>query len=369
MGKATPLAAVDPAVEGRILDALEHHEPDRVPVWEAIENRAVYDHFAPGESSLLRAAAAACAALGIDMTYGCMKPPAADSAAVTERDDATVTEAGQTVWTVPRRKWTVQDIIDYRPESIRRADIEERYVADFRALREAYAPRTMYVSQGGGFGFIFGYDTARFEAFAYALHECPDQLERIWDVHMANAIIRNSIYADHRLGPVIQLCEDVAFNGRLMVSPDLLRAQFFPRLREVIRPLKEAGIKTILHSDGDITEVLDDVVACGIDGINPVEPAAGMDIGWVKRHYGDRLILVGNVDSSRVMPFGTPNDVRRDVARCIAEASPGGGHFVQCGSGELPPDVPLANVVAYFDAIREFGRYPIRVPASVYEGR
>ena len=256
------LAHVDADVEERIAKALDHEEPDRVPIWEAIENRAVYEHCAPGEKDFLRAAAIACDKLGIDMTYGCMMPPGRGASRSTDQGGHTVVESCQTVWRVPKKKWTVQDIKNHRPQPIRRRDIEEQYVESFCKLREAYAPRTMYVSQGGGFGFIFGYDTAVFEAFSYALHEIPDHLERIWDVHMENAIVRNRIYADHRLGPVIQCCEDIAFNRRLMVSPDLLREQFFPRMKEVIRPLKEAGIKTILHSDGDITEMLDDVVPC-----------------------------------------------------------------------------------------------------------
>ena len=99
----------------------------------------------------------------------------------------------------------------------------------------------------------------------------------------------------------------------------------------------------------------------GIDGLNPIDPSAGMDIGLIKQKYGEKLILVGNVDGSRILPFGTPDEVREEVASVISKASPGGGHLIQCGCGELMPDVPLENALAYFDAVREFGKYPINI--------
>jgi uroporphyrinogen decarboxylase len=107
-------------------------------------------------------------------------------------------------------------------------------------------------------------------------------------------------------------------------------------------------------------EILDDLVEAGIDGLNPIDPSAEMDIGFIKQTYGDKLILVGNVDGSRILPFGTPDEVIEEVASCIRLASPGGGHFIQCGCGELMPDVPLENALAYFGAVKEFGKYPIK---------
>ena len=108
-------------------------------------------------------------------------------------------------------------------------------------------------------------------------------------------------------------------------------------------------------------EILDDLIEAGIDGINPIDPSAGMDIGLIKKKHGRMLILTGNVDGSRILPFGTEEEVREEVASCIEKASPGGGHLIQCGCGELMPDVPVRNALAYFDAVKEFGRYPISI--------
>ncbi|GAF77369.1 unnamed protein product, partial [marine sediment metagenome] len=83
----------------------------------------------------------------------------------------------------------------------------------------------------------------------------------------------------------------------------------------------------------------------------------------------NRLILVGNVGSSHVLRFGTPHQVREDVRRCIRAASPGGGHLLQCGDGQVMPDVPLANVLAYVEEARRYGTYPIDPGANQVCGR
>jgi len=347
-------------VETRIIKAINHIEPDKVPIWEALENPTLYNHFAPGEKDFLKAASTACEALGIDMTYGCMNPPLPDE----EYDTSDVHISGQTRWSKRPGVSSISDIINHKPKPVKRSqEFVDRYLESFYRLKQAYAPHTMYVSQGAGFGFLgmahgsgISWDT-----FATALYEAPHHLEKIWDENVDYAVMRNSVYAEYKLGPVMQFCEDLAYKGGLLISPEHIRKYFIPRLKRTIQPLKEAGIKLIFHCDGNLMDVLDDLVEAGIDGLNPIDPSAGMDIGFIKQKYGDRLILVGNVDGSRILPFGTPEEVRKEVASCIRKASPGGGHLIQCGCGELMPDVPLENALAYFDAVKDFGKYPIKL--------
>jgi len=348
-------------VENRIVKAVNHEEPDRVPVYEALDNSAVYDYFAPGEKDFLAKASAACAALGIDMTYGCMNPPNRGE----DRDDRDVHISGQTRWSLDLQFNSVRDVISYEPGRAR-IDYQEfcnRYLEHFHALKGVYAPHTMYISQDAGFDFM-GITHASgqgWEVFAQLLSEAPHHLEKIWDEKVERAVMRNSVYAEYNLAPVIQLCEDLGHKGGLVISPEHIRRYFIPRLKTTIQPLKDARIKVIFHSDGNIMEILDDLIEAGIDGINPIDPSAGMDIGLIKKKYGRMLILTGNVDGSRILPFGTEEEVREEVAGCIEKASSGGGHLIQCGCGELMPDVPVRNALAYFDAVKEFGRYPISI--------
>lgn len=332
--------SVEPAVRRRIGDALNFRVPDRTPIWEMLENQAVYDHFAPGVP-FPRCAGIACRELGIDATYGCF-------AAVTDESAGDgCLRAAQTVWATKPMFASLEKLRAYNPPPIREREYEEQMLREHEEAQELYGPRTMFLPQNGGWGFLPGYDAQTFSTVAEAMVEDLPALERYWDINVERAIITNSITARHRMAPAIQCCEDVAYKNGLMVSPALLRDHFFPRFAKVIAPLKAAGIKAIWHSDGNIMPVLDEAVACGLDGINPLDPSAGMDLGAIRRKY-PRLILVGNVGVDHVLRFGTPEAVRRDVRRCLEQAGPT-GHLLQCGDGQVMPDCPLENVLAYFD--------------------
>jgi len=332
--------SVDLAVRRRIEDALHFRVPDRTPIWEMLENQAVYAHFAPGVP-FPRCAAIACRELGIDATYGCY--PAVTDESASEG----CVRAAQTVWVTKPYFASLEDLRSYNPPPIQEREYEERMLREHAETQELYGSRTMFLPQNGGWGFLPAYDAQTFSVIAEALVEDTPALERYWDISVERAVITNSITARHHLSPVIQCCEDVAYKTGLMVSPSLLRDHFFPRFAKVIAPLKAAGIKAIWHSDGNIMPLLDDAVASGFDGINPIDPSAGSDLGAIRRQY-PRLILVGNVGVDHVLRFGTPEAVRRDVRRCLEEAGPT-GHLLQCGDGQVMPDCPLENVLAYFD--------------------
>lgn len=124
--------------------------------------------------------------------------------------------------------------------------------------------------------------------------------------------------------------------------------------------LIDAGIKVIFHSDGNLWQILDDLLNAGIDGLNPIEPLAGMDLGKLKRRYGKRLVLVGGIDCSVLLPLGTPEQIHNAVKEAIRVAAPGGGFFIG-SSSEITPSTPLENVLAFFEACRTHGRYPVQV--------
>ncbi len=342
---------VRPEVVERIVKTINFEHPDRAAIWEMLQNRAVFEHFAPGVP-FPQCGAIAHEKLGIDATYGCYQV----AEEVQANDDQQV--SGQTVWDLEPRFRTLDDLRAWRPHKIDERLLEERMLQQHHDQQELFGPSTMYLPQNGGWTFLPGYDATTFTVMAMAMMDDPAAMERFWDAHMAEAITRNSITARHKLAPIIQCCDDVAYKTGLIVSPEILREHFFPRFAQIIAPLKEAGIKVIWHSDGNIMDVLDDAVAIGFDGIDPIESQAGMDIAAIRRKY-PKLILVGNVDGN-VLAFGTPEEVRADVRRCIrGGAADGGGHLLQCGAGQVMPDAKLENVIAYFDEVHTFGQYPL----------
>jgi len=152
--------------------------------------------------------------------------------------------------------------------------------------------------------------------------------------------------------------DDYAYKAGPLISPGQFAEFFQSGLRRVVRAAHENDLLFLKHSDGDVRPLLDQFLDAGIDALCPLEPVAGMDIGEIKRKYGDRIALVGNVDCSDLLVNGTKSEVRNSVKRCIASASPGGGHVLS-SSNSIHHDVEPDNYLAMLDALRDFGKYPI----------
>jgi uroporphyrinogen decarboxylase len=154
--------------------------------------------------------------------------------------------------------------------------------------------------------------------------------------------------------------EDYCGNNGLFMSHKHFDEFVLPGLQKIVNTAKERNVPFIKHCDGNIWTILDKMVETGIDAMNPIEPAAGMNIGEVKRIYGDRIAVIGNIDCAHLLSFGSPEDVREAVKECIREASPGGGHVIS-SSNVIHDGVPPENYAAMISAAKEFGRYPIQL--------
>ncbi len=153
--------------------------------------------------------------------------------------------------------------------------------------------------------------------------------------------------------------DDIAFSTALLVSPRILRQHLFPWYKEMNRIAHQKGRLVVFHSDGALQQVLEDIVECGFDGLNPIEPKA-MNIKEIKQRYGDRISLIGNIDLGYTLTRGTPEEVRAEVRQRIHDLAPGGGYAV-ASSNSVPEYVPLANFNAMREATFEYGRYPISI--------
>ena len=353
------LTLLDRDVRERIVASMSFREGDRVPIWDFIDNRGVWEHFAqPGDdydSGMIRA----YHELGIDLCRGYGGSYDDDAEGAVYRDEASGAEStilGHTSWRSVYPLRSIEDVRAYTPPALGDEHLEW-WVADQRRRIESLAPRTLYVP-GCGCGFHSAYAEMGVELFSLAIYDAPEAVERIIDAHCTNMVRLCEAAAREKLGPIFFIGDDIAYKGALLYSPEFLRRTFIPALARCCRPLKDAGILVVFHSDGYIMEVLDDMLEVGIDGLNPIEPIAGMDIGLLKKRYGPRLILVGNVDCSQVLPLGSREDVVEAVVDCLRAAAPGGGHFIG-SSSEVTPATPIENVLTFYEACREHGRYPI----------
>ncbi len=151
--------------------------------------------------------------------------------------------------------------------------------------------------------------------------------------------------------------DDIAYSTQLMVNPKLLRQHLFPWYKEMNRIAHEKGRLAVYHSDGKIQDVIEDIIDCGFDGLNPIEPKP-MNINEIKKKFGSRISLIGNIDLGYTLTRGTPEEVRAEVRQRIHDLAPGGGYAV-ASSNSVPEYVPLANFNAMREATFEYGKYPI----------
>lgn len=145
------------------------------------------------------------------------------------------------------------------------------------------------------------------------------------------------------------------------ISPKTYREMFFPFHKQVNDWVhKHTTWKTFIHSCGSIFELLEDFIAAGFDIVNPVQTsAANMDPGTLKSKFGERITFWGGgVDTQRTLPFGSADDVRKEVRNRIKLLAPGGG-FVFNAVHNIQALVPIPNIQAMYSAAREYGRYPV----------
>ena len=162
---------------------------------------------------------------------------------------------------------------------------------------------------------------------------------------------------------VIVLGDDYAGNTGPMMSPELFRQFILPPLKRMIAMIHAEGALCVKHSDGDLYSLLDMIVSAGPDGINPIEPVAGMELRKVKQLVGDKVCLTGNIDCAHLLPHGTPEQVREAVRQAIADAAPGGG-FILMSSNSIHSSCNPQNFVAMVRACHEFGQYPLRLASQ-----
>jgi hypothetical protein len=152
---------------------------------------------------------------------------------------------------------------------------------------------------------------------------------------------------------IIGVGGDFAGN-QLLISPQLYREFIVPEVRKVSRRIHDGGGYAINASDGNLWPVLDDFLdGCEVDGYAEIDLHAGMDLGRLKAHCGDRITFLGNLDCGNVLSFAKPDEVRRHVVECL-EAGMGNGGHILTASNAITSSVPLENYVAAVNAYREF---------------
>jgi uroporphyrinogen decarboxylase len=144
--------------------------------------------------------------------------------------------------------------------------------------------------------------------------------------------------------------DDWGYQDGLLMGAKHWRRFIKPGMARMFSPIKRAGKVTHLHSDGNTTEILEDLIEIGLDVYNPFQPEV-MDVFELKKRYGDRLCFHGGIGVQSLLPLGSPDEVRAQVRRMI-EVVGAGGRYILSPSHTVLADTPVENIVALIETVR-----------------
>ena len=239
---------------------------------------------------------------------------------------------------------------------------------DFRKLfklpdpddESIYEPVRTYVKERGEFAVVYSTRIAflsalmsiGFQTFMEAIYLDPELIDAVmtaymkWSARVLERVCEIGVDA-------VKSTDDFAFHTGPFISPAAFRKWVVPYHRAAA---KSIGVPWIVHSDGDIRPILEDILALGIKGIHPIDPNC-MDIRAFKREHGHRVCVLGNVDVS-TLAMGTPEATYVEVRGLIQDLSPGYGYIISSGNS-IPDYVLSENVLAFARGVRDFGAYRV----------
>lgn len=159
---------------------------------------------------------------------------------------------------------------------------------------------------------------------------------------------------------VFFLCDDTAYKSSTMINPKYHRELIVPAYKKMVNQIRKAGKFALFHSDGFTEPYFDGLIEAGFHGVESLEPFAGMDLKHLKEKYGDKLCLVGNMDVSGVLPFGTKDEVVEAVKKCIKDAGEGSGYMLSPCT-DLTNSCKVENVITMIAAAKKYGQYPLKL--------
>ncbi|MBI3973145.1 MAG: methylcobamide--CoM methyltransferase [Chloroflexi bacterium] len=223
-------------------------------------------------------------------------------------------------------------------------------VHGIRAARQAYPDRYVLAGWGHYFhqrlAYLRGIEQLLFD-FCDARDELRVVMDRLLELYRVWAARAAAAGADGVWGG-----DDLGWQRGSFMSPAVFREIYVPYYRALAGTLHANGLDFWLHSCGNVTELLDDLLDCGVDALHPIQ-AGTMDDPAIAARYGGRIAFWIGMDVQQVIPFGTPDEVRAAVRERIRTFyRPEGGLILAAGNAILP-DTPLANLHAYLETICE----------------
>ncbi|MBN1555708.1 MAG: hypothetical protein JXA11_13270 [Phycisphaerae bacterium] len=344
----------------RIRKVINHQTPDRPPLFDLIANDEILRHFnndTPVEVGDDAAAIRALTAATDGTRYSYFSPM---TECTKQLDDGREQKYERwSIWT-SNRAFTGSE--EYRDVKTRELDEREKTLGYPVRLEDGwlynkelnnlahFGDDYNYFFWGVSPGLMGIYGEVGLEAFSYYLFDCEDVIIRQLELNTQGACRWAEALTPEEPFDVVLVCEDIAFKTGPMVNPAWLKEHYFPRLKKIIDAIHASGKKVFFHSDGNLNQIMDGLVEAGIDILNPIEIAAGMDLADLHKRY-PKLIFAGGIDASRLLPFGSKRDIADAVTKAIDDTE---GRILVGSSTEVFNTVPLENYLAMREAALQY---------------
>jgi len=158
----------------------------------------------------------------------------------------------------------------------------------------------------------------------------------------------------------ILVADDLGYDSSTFFSPIWYEKYLFPYFKQLTSEIKRNNLPILLHCDGNINSILSSLIELGFDGLNPIERKANMSLKNIKKKYGNKICLVGNVDSSNTLVFGKEEDVKNETLECIRDGGQNGA-YILASDHSFHDDIPKENIFKMIDVRNRFGKYPIEL--------
>jgi uroporphyrinogen decarboxylase len=343
----------------RFLTAVHNQQPDQVPLFDFLFQKPLYQALIGREPDAYNARDAIACALALNHDAVWLPFGGFNGFQPKYLDENTYIDEWGTTFRSNESAWPIDAPVDYPIKS--RVDLKHYRAPDPTLpgrTSELDIAHTLDIDHLAITGGVTGPFTTcwmlmGYEQIAYFLYDDPEILMEIFKI--SNEYNKEAARLSVKAGvDALWISDDLGDSSRGFLRLNHFREYYLPHLNELVDYVDSLGVPVLLHCCGHFKDYIPDLAHTKISSVHPLQRTAGMDLRWFKETYGHRFAIIGNIDSSRTLPFGTKEDVAREVKEAIDIAAPGGG-YVLASDHSLHDGISVENILELFRVGAEYG--------------